>query len=90
MVFKPSQKRTSRNIQLLINCQQIDQVRETVYLEIIIDGILTWQSEISHVANKLSKSTGINPQIELLFIQEIFRRIVLFTSLSISPLFIIT
>ena len=90
MVFKRSQKRTSRNIQLLINCQQIDQVRETVYLEIIIDAILTWKSEISHVANKLSKSTGINPQIELLFIQEIFRRIILFTSLSISPLFIIT
>ena len=29
MVFKPSQKRTSYNIQILINDQQIDQVKNS-------------------------------------------------------------
>ena len=33
MVFKPSQKRTSHNIQLLINGQPVDQVKETVFWE---------------------------------------------------------
>jgi len=37
MAFKPSQKGTSYNIQILINDQQIDQVKETVFLGAIID-----------------------------------------------------
>ena len=59
MVFKPRQKRTSHNIQLLINGQQIDQAKETVFLGVVIDENLNWKSEISHVANKVSKSIGI-------------------------------
>ena len=59
MVFKPSQKRTSYNIQILANDQQIDQAKETVFLGVIIDEQLNFQSEISHVANKISKSIGI-------------------------------
>jgi len=59
MVFKPSQKRTSYNIQILVNDQQIVQVKETVFLGVIIDENLNLQSEISHVANKISKSIGI-------------------------------
>ena len=59
MVFKPRQKRTSHIIQLLINGQQIDQVKETVFLGVVIDENLNWKSEISHVANKVSKSIGI-------------------------------
>jgi len=41
MVFKPSQKRTSYNIQILINDQKIDQVKEIVFLGVIIDEKLT-------------------------------------------------
>ena len=37
VVFKPSQKCTSYNIQILINDQRIDQVKETVFLGVIID-----------------------------------------------------
>jgi len=50
MVFKPSQKRTSYNIQILINDQQIDQVKNsliTVFLGVIIDENLNWKSLIS-------------------------------------------
>ena len=59
MVFKPSQKRTRYNIQILINDQRIDQVKETVFLGVIIDENLNWKSEISHATNKISKSIGI-------------------------------
>ena len=53
MVFKPSQKRTSHDIQLLINNYKLDQVKETVFLRVILDENFNWKSEISHVANKV-------------------------------------
>ena len=59
MVFKPSQKRTSHDIQLLMNNYKLDQVKETVFLGVILDENLNWKSEISHAANKVSKSIGI-------------------------------
>ena len=59
LVFKPSQKRTSHDIQLLINNYKLDQVKETVFVGVILDENLNWRSEISHVANKASKSIGI-------------------------------
>ena len=55
MVFKPSQKRKSHDIQLFINDYKLDQVKETIFLGVILDE----KSEISHVANKVSKSIGI-------------------------------
>ena len=59
IVFKPNQKRRSYIFQILINKQQIDQVKETVFLGVIINENVTWKSEISHVANKVSKSIGM-------------------------------
>ena len=59
MVFKPSQKRKSHDIQLLINDYKLDQVKETIFLGVVLDENLNWKSEISHVANKVSKSIGI-------------------------------
>ena len=59
MLFKPSQKRLSQSIQLLINDYKLDQVKETISLGVILDENLNWMSEISHVANKVSKSIGI-------------------------------
>ena len=53
IVFKPSQKRTSHDIQLLINNYKLDQVKETVFLGVILDENLNCRSEISHVANKV-------------------------------------
>ena len=58
MVFKPSQKCKSHDIQLLINDYKLDQVKETIFLGVILDENVNW-SEISHVANKVSKSIGI-------------------------------
>ena len=59
IVFKPSQKRSSVNIQLLINGHKLDQVKETVFLGVMLDENLNWKSEISNVASKVSKSVGI-------------------------------
>ena len=56
IIFKPCQK---VQIKLLINGQKIDQIKETVFLGVIMDENLNWKSEISHVVNKVSKRTGI-------------------------------
>lgn len=37
IVFKPYQKRTNQDIQLLIDGQKIDQVKETVCLGVYVD-----------------------------------------------------
>ena len=42
IVFKPYQKRTNQDIQLLIDGQKIDQVKETVYLGVYVDENLVW------------------------------------------------
>jgi len=39
MVLKPSQKRKSHDIQLLINDHKPDQVKETIFLGVILDVI---------------------------------------------------
>ena len=49
IVFDPFQK---RNIQLLIDDPKIDQVKETVFLGVIMDENLNWKSEIPHVTNQ--------------------------------------
>ena len=36
MVFKPSQKRKSHDIQLLINDYKLDQVKETIFLLLLL------------------------------------------------------
>ena len=59
MVFKPSQKRSNVKIQLSIIGDNLDQLKESVLLGVILDENLNWNSEISHVANKVSKSVGI-------------------------------
>ena len=59
IVFKPCQKCTNQSIRLLIDGQKIDQVKETLFLGVIMDENSNWKPEISHVANKVSKSVGI-------------------------------
>ena len=47
MVFKPRQKKYSLDIQLLLNNEIIEQVKETVFLGVILDENLNWKSHIS-------------------------------------------
>ena len=57
MVVKPRQKRSICNIQISIDNQNIVKVKETNFLGVILDENLNWKSEISHVANKVVKSS---------------------------------
>ena len=59
MVFKPRQKKFCLDIQLFINNKCIEQVKETVFLGVILDENLSWKSHFSHIANKISKSIGV-------------------------------
>ena len=61
MVFKPRQKRSICNFQIsILDNQNIVKVKKTNFLGVILDENQTWKSEISHVANKVAKSIGIN------------------------------
>ena len=48
-----------KNVKVMIHDYKLDQAKETIFFGVILDGNLNWKSEISHVANKVSKSIGI-------------------------------
>ena len=59
MLFKPRQKRYHFPMQVCINEQRIEQVKETVFLGVVLDEHLSWKLHISQVARKISKSIGV-------------------------------
>ncbi|KAL9967850.1 hypothetical protein ACROYT_G026148, partial [Oculina patagonica] len=59
MEFKPRQKQSSSDFNVVINETVIAQVNETVFLGVVLDDNLTWKSHISSLAIKISKSIGI-------------------------------
>ena len=56
MLFKPRQKKYHFPMQISVNEQRIEQVKETVFLSVVLDERLTWKPHISQVARKISKS----------------------------------
>ena len=58
MVFKPRQKKHHFYHQIFINEQKIEQVKEAVFLGVLFDENLSWESHIFKVATKISKSIG--------------------------------
>ena len=59
MVFKPRQKKHHFCHQIYINEQKIEQVKEAVFLGVLLDENLSWKSHIFKLATKISKSIGI-------------------------------
>ena len=59
MLFKPRQKRYHFPMQICINEQRIERVKETVFLGVVLDEHLSWKPHISQVARKISKSIGV-------------------------------
>ena len=59
ILFKPRQKRASVQIRIKLNNKKIEQVKETIFLGVVLDECLTWRSHIAFIANKISKSLGI-------------------------------
>ena len=43
----------------MLNNKEIEQVKETVFLGIVLDEHLTWKPHIAYTANKVSKSIGV-------------------------------
>ena len=43
----------------MLNNKEIEQVKETAFLGIVLDEHLTWKPQIAYTANKVSKSIGV-------------------------------
>ena len=59
MDFKPQQKRQNHDIKLEIRNCAIEQVRDTIFLGLILDENLTWRHDIAKVVRNISKSVGV-------------------------------
>ena len=55
VVFKPAQKKTSSDLQIVFNNQILKEQPSVKFLGIHIDNILTWKTHISPVCKKASK-----------------------------------
>ena len=55
VVFKPRQKREKLNVKLEINQCTIDQFKESMISDVILDGNLSWKPHIASIAMKVSK-----------------------------------
>ena len=53
MLFKPRQKRYHFSMKICINEQRIEQVKETVFIGVVLDEHLSWKPHISQVARKI-------------------------------------
>ena len=58
-MFWTPRGRTLPNIDLKMNGQSIDLVKETKFLGVILDDTLSWSKHIQCVSNKVSKGIGI-------------------------------
>ena len=59
MVSKPQQKRQNHDIQLEIRNCAIEQVRDTIFLGLILDESFTWKHDNVNVVRNISKSVGV-------------------------------
>lgn len=59
MVFKPKKKRENLNIKLEINQCTIDQVKEYMFLGVILNGNLSWKPKIANIVMKVSNSINL-------------------------------
>ena len=60
MVFRPRQRRQTLDISIQIDNNDIESVKETVFLGVILDEHLSWKPHILiSVSRKISKSIGI-------------------------------
>ena len=59
MVFRPRQRRQTLELSIQIDNNNMDCVKETVFLGVILDEHLSWKPHILSVSRKISKSIGI-------------------------------
>ena len=59
IIFKSRGKKSNQHVSIIINNQEIEQVKCTKFLGLYIDDEFTWKYHIDQVASKISKMTGI-------------------------------
>ena len=59
MIFKTKNKKLSQHMSIMINGEQIEQVKFTKFLGLYIDEELSWKYHINHITMKISKLAGI-------------------------------
>ena len=63
VLFKSPNKRTSHDIKLSMNNDNIKQVKSITFLGIVVDECLTWKYHIELVSKKIIKATAIISKI---------------------------
>ena len=59
ILFKTKQNRQKLDLHFSINDSEIDRINELLFLGVILDERLSWQSQIQNIARKVSKLVGI-------------------------------
>ena len=59
MVFRPRQRRQKLDLSIQIDNNNIDCLKETVFLGVILDEHLSWKPHILSVCRRISKSIGV-------------------------------
>ena len=63
ILFRSSKKKPKHEIQIIMNDVNVEQVKSTTFLGIIIDECLTWHDHITNVSKQLLKASGIIAKI---------------------------
>ena len=59
IIFKSRGKKSNQHVSIIMNNQEIEQVKYTKFLGLYIDDEFTWKYHIDQVASKITKMTGI-------------------------------
>ena len=59
MVCQPREKRETLDLSISLNSTYINRAREVVFLGVVLDEHVTCKPHTSHIANMVSKATGI-------------------------------
>ena len=59
IIFRPHQKKFTKNEEVQINGNKISEVNSTKFLGVIIDRNLSWKYYIEHICSKAAKNIGI-------------------------------
>ena len=75
MIFGPNNRKEDHSIQIIIEGQPIEILKETKFLGIILGNKLNWKAHITYITQKVSTSIGILSRARKLLNQDILRQL---------------
>ena len=63
ILFRSPNKKPKQELKLSINDENIKQIKNTIFLGIIIDECLTWNEHITQATKKIIRASGIIAKI---------------------------